>query len=155
MGYVAMIEACLRANNMFVDYKWVSEVSRLHSFLLGCSSTKCDTKWDAIWGKMLTCDWESAWLSVADPPAPSLVFVILLPAAATYNHEVVHIKRPSLLASNSIHGSFSLVLRIDKILPLVENADSDATEEAWTLNISRAMRDRTGTDFAFVIQNPK
>ncbi|GKA94636.1 hypothetical protein Tco_0816674, partial [Tanacetum coccineum] len=29
-------------------------------------------------------------------------------------------------------------------LPLVENADSDATEEAWTLNISRAMRDRTG-----------
>ncbi|GJV07455.1 zinc knuckle CX2CX4HX4C containing protein [Tanacetum coccineum] len=26
---VAMIEACLRANNMFVDYKWVSEVSRM------------------------------------------------------------------------------------------------------------------------------
>ncbi|GJV07450.1 hypothetical protein Tco_1345106 [Tanacetum coccineum] len=26
---VAMIEACLRADNMFVDYKWVSKVSRM------------------------------------------------------------------------------------------------------------------------------
>ncbi|GKD08723.1 ribonuclease H-like domain-containing protein [Tanacetum coccineum] len=39
----------------------------------------------------------------------------------------------------------SLVLRIVNNLPLVENADSEATEEAWTLNISMAMRDRTGS----------
>ncbi|GJS27611.1 zinc finger BED domain-containing protein RICESLEEPER 3 [Tanacetum coccineum] len=58
-------------------------------------------------------------------------------------------------AGGSMHnGHVSLVLRIDKILPLVENADSDATEEAWTLNISRAMRDRTGKLIFFVFQNP-
>ncbi|GJU08873.1 reverse transcriptase domain-containing protein [Tanacetum coccineum] len=36
-------------------------------------------------------------------------------------------------AVGAVLGQLSLVLRIDKILPLVENADSDATEEAWTL----------------------
>ncbi|GKB80931.1 hypothetical protein Tco_0947826 [Tanacetum coccineum] len=35
----------------------------------------------------------------------------------------------------------SLVLRIVNNLPLVENADSEATEEAWTLNISMIAKD--------------
>ncbi|GKD54622.1 hypothetical protein Tco_1288009 [Tanacetum coccineum] len=102
-----------------------------------------------------------------DPPL-HLGFVIFSPLP-TYNHEVVlqksvattttqfldrlvecfihlhHvIKDTPTFSSTSRAVSISLVLRIDKILPLVENADSDATEEAWTLNISRAMRDRTG-----------
>ncbi|GJR05897.1 RNA-directed DNA polymerase, eukaryota [Tanacetum coccineum] len=38
----------------------------------------------------------------------------------------------------------SLVFRIDNTLPLVENADSEATEEAFTLIIYMAMQDRTG-----------
>nr|GEZ68887.1 reverse transcriptase domain-containing protein [Tanacetum cinerariifolium] len=35
---------------------------------------------------------------------------------------------------------------IDNTLPLVENADSEATEVAWTLTISMAMRDKTGNE---------
>ncbi|GJW15819.1 hypothetical protein Tco_0019952 [Tanacetum coccineum] len=38
----------------------------------------------------------------------------------------------------------SIALRIDNTLPLVENADSEAIEEAYTLIISMAMRDKTG-----------
>ncbi|GJW58101.1 hypothetical protein Tco_0104832 [Tanacetum coccineum] len=42
------------------------------------------------------------------------------------------------------NSGVSLVLQIVNNLPLVENADSEATEEAWTLNISYGLRDRTG-----------
>ncbi|GJU79414.1 hypothetical protein Tco_1281779 [Tanacetum coccineum] len=47
----------------------------------------------------------------------------------------------------------SLVLRIDNTLPLVENADTEAIEEACTLIISMAMRDRTGNIVSFSFQN--
>ncbi|GJS41792.1 hypothetical protein Tco_0566835 [Tanacetum coccineum] len=48
----------------------------------------------------------------------------------------------------------SLVLRIDSTLPLVDKADSEATEVSCTLNISRAMWDRTGKVDSFAFQNP-
>ncbi|GJU06981.1 polyubiquitin 4 [Tanacetum coccineum] len=48
----------------------------------------------------------------------------------------------------------SLVLRIVNNLPLVENADLEATEEAWTLNISMAICDRKENGFSFAFQKP-
>ncbi|KAJ0860348.1 hypothetical protein HanRHA438_Chr13g0622661 [Helianthus annuus] len=44
----------------------------------------------------------------------------------------------------STDSGVSLVLRIDKTLPLREKADSEATVEAWTVSRSRVMAARTG-----------
>ncbi|GKA62448.1 hypothetical protein Tco_0761967 [Tanacetum coccineum] len=49
----------------------------------------------------------------------------------------------------------SLVLRIDNTLPLVEKANSEATEVACTLIKSIAIRDRTGNIDSFAFQKPK
>nr|GEX85941.1 hypothetical protein [Tanacetum cinerariifolium] len=51
--------------------------------------------------------------------------------------------------------TFIIGSTMEYVLVALAAADSEATEVAWTLSISMAMRERTGNVVSFAFQKPK
>nr|GEV60678.1 hypothetical protein [Tanacetum cinerariifolium] len=130
----------------------ITIISSLFSFRTGsghrtftASSIKCNF-FIGYWNGFifLHLDIQDLFFKVYEGFKSGLVLFTLLSVQVIFKH--MHISKDV---------GVSLVLRIDYNLSLVENVNSEATEVAWTLSISMAMRDRMENIFPLPSKNPR